>query len=584
MVAKMGAGLVGVHMDLRDQCVEGVVVRLIAQLAQEIDLDQAAIGVALPVEQMGFEQGRAAGFDRWSGAQAGNTGQWLIGQAMDTNDKNACQRGSAMRDAQIERRKSEFAAELSAVDHMTGDRIGSSEQPLGAGQVAFIERGAHRRAGDPQPVLRDSGHAVQRETVARCRCLERGEVAAALGTEPKVVADQKQSGLQAFDQNPFDEGLGLERGKAIIEMDHAGALDAGMRQGLQLVAQGGDAFGCLKAGSTGGEKLARVRLEGQYAPRQRERRSQFGESLKQAQMAAMHAIEVANGQCARSALGRWRKASEDLHEEGALKHGAKRPILKHSRRPGRRAMLDSRPLMQQQATKLAILISGHGSNMASLAAACRDEHWPAQVAVVIASRPDAPGIARAHELGLPVETLASAAFASREAFDAVLIERLDALEVDLVVLAGFMRILTDRFVRHFAGRLVNIHPSLLPAFTGLDTHARALAAGVRLHGATVHLVTPELDVGPIIAQAVVPVLDGDDAATLAARVLRLEHILLPRAVRWMVEGRVQAHSGRVVVEGIDEAQRLIFDSALPADFGQRAGGSVAGTFAGQARP
>jgi phosphoribosylglycinamide formyltransferase-1 len=232
--------------------------------------------------------------------------------------------------------------------------------------------------------------------------------------------------------------------------------------------------------------------------------------------------------------------------------------------------------MQQQATKLAILISGHGSNMASLAAACRDEHWAAQMVVVISSRSDAPGIMRARELGLPVEVLASSAFASREAFDAALIGRLDALEVDLVVLAGFMRILSDGFVRHFAGRLVNIHPSLLPAFTGLDTHARALAAGVRVHGASVHLVTPELDHGPLIAQAVVPVLDGDDAATLAARVLRLEHLLLPRAVRWMVEGRVQVNQGRVRVEGIDDAQRLIFDNALPADFRYCAAGASAG--------
>jgi phosphoribosylglycinamide formyltransferase-1 len=179
-------------------------------------------------------------------------------------------------------------------------------------------------------------------------------------------------------------------------------------------------------------------------------------------------------------------------------------------------------------------------------------------------------------LGLPVEVLSSSAFASREAFDAALIERLDALEVDLVVLAGFMRILTDGFVRHFAGRLVNIHPSLLPAFTGLDTHSRALAAGVRVHGASVHLVTPELDHGPLIAQAVVPVLEGDDAATLAARVLRLEHLLLPRAVRWMVEGRVQVNQGRVRVEGIDDAQRLIFDNALPADIRHRAAGASAG--------
>lgn len=251
-------------------------------------------------------------------------------------------------------------------------------------------------------------------------------------------------------------------------------------------------------------------------------------------------------------------------------------------------MLDSRPDMRQQAKKLAILISGHGSNMASLATACRNEAWLAQVEVVIATRPDAPGIMRARELGLPVEMLAPSAFASREAFDAALIERLDALELDLVVLAGFMRVLTDRFVQHFAGRLINIHPSLLPAFTGLNTHARALAAGVRLHGATVHLVTPELDHGPIIAQAVVPVFAGDDPATLAARVLRLEHILLPRAVRWMVEGRVRLEQGRVVVEGIEDAQRLLVDNSLSADFGQSATdlhvSADVGTFAEQARP
>lgn len=576
MVAKVGACLIGIEVDLCDQRVEGVVMRFIAQLAQKIDLDQSAIGVAPPVEQMGFEQWRTAGLDRRSGAQACDTGQRLIGQAMDANDKNAGQRGSAMRNAQIERWKAKFAAELSSVDDMAGDRIGSTEQALGAGEVALIERGAHSRAGDPLTILRHGGHAVQGKTIAGCRRLERGKVAATLGTEAKIVTDQEQTGLQAFDQNPFDEGLGLERGKAIVEMDHAGSLDAGVRQGLQLVAKRGDALGGLKAGASCCKKLARMRLEGQYAARQRQRRSQFGEPLDQAQMAAVHAIEVADGQCARSALGRWRKASEDLHEEGALKHAAKRLILKHSRRPGRLAMLDSRPPMQQQATKLAILISGHGSNMASLAAACRDEHWPAQVVVVVSSRSDAPGIARARELGLPVEVLPSSAFASREAFDAALIERLDALEVDLVVLAGFMRILTDGFVQHFAGRLVNIHPSLLPAFTGLDTHARALAAGVLVHGASVHLVTPELDHGPLIAQAVVPVLEGDDAATLAARVLRLEHILLPRAVRWMVEGRVQMHHGRVRVEGIDDAQRLIFDNARPADVRHRAAGASAG--------
>ena len=159
---------------------------------------------------MGFEQRRTAGFDRRSGAQARDTGQGLIGQAMDADDKNAGQRGPAMRDAQIERRKAQLAAELFSVHHMAGDRIGSPEQALGAGEVALIERGAYRRAGDPLPVLRHGGHAVQGKPVAGSRRFERGKVAATLGTEAKVVTDQEQTGLQAFDQNPFDEGLWLE--------------------------------------------------------------------------------------------------------------------------------------------------------------------------------------------------------------------------------------------------------------------------------------------------------------------------------------------------------------------------------------
>ena len=147
----------------------------------------------------------------------------------------------------------------------------------------------------------------------------------------------------------------------------------------------------------------------------------------------------------------------------------------------------------------------------------------------------------------------------RAAFDAALAGRLDALGADLVVLAGFMRILTDDFVRRHEGRLVNIHPSLLPAFPGLDTHARALAAGVRVHGATVHLVTPALDHGPIVAQAAVPVYDGDDAQRLAARVLEAEHRLYPRALRWLVEDRVRVRDGRVEVDGVTAAERLLWE-------------------------
>lgn len=194
---------------------------------------------------------------------------------------------------------------------------------------------------------------------------------------------------------------------------------------------------------------------------------------------------------------------------------------------------------------IVILISGRGSNMIAIARACEREHWPARIAAVISNRPAAPGLQSARELGLATEVLDSRQWSDRIAFDAALAERIDAHAPDLVVLAGYMRILSAPFVARFAGRLVNIHPSLLPAFPGLDTHRRALEAGVKVHGATVHLVTPELDSGPIVAQAIVPVRSDDDEDSLAARVLENEHRLYPLAVRWLVEDRVVV-DGRVV--------------------------------------
>ena len=184
---------------------------------------------------------------------------------------------------------------------------------------------------------------------------------------------------------------------------------------------------------------------------------------------------------------------------------------------------------------IVILISGGGSNMAAIVRAAQQEHWEqrygARVAAVISNKADAAGLAFARSQGIATEALDHKAFESREAFDAALAARIDGYQPALVVLAGFMRILTPGFVHCYAGRLVNIHPSLLPAFTGLRTHQRALDAGCRFAGATVHRVTAELDVGPILDQAVVPVLPGDTADVLAARVLSQEHIIYPRAIR-----------------------------------------------------
>jgi len=206
--------------------------------------------------------------------------------------------------------------------------------------------------------------------------------------------------------------------------------------------------------------------------------------------------------------------------------------------------------MNSEATQSAIviLISGRGSNMEALLAAVARGELPVRVAAVISNRPDAQGLATAAAQGVPTAVVDHKAYAGREAFDAALAACIDGYAPDLVVLAGFMRILSEGFVCHYKGRLLNIHPSLLPAFPGLHTHQRALAEGVRIHGCTVHFVTPALDHGPIVVQAAVPVCDGDDEAVLAARVLAQEHRVYPLAVRWFVEGRLRHAGGRVFVD------------------------------------
>lgn len=212
---------------------------------------------------------------------------------------------------------------------------------------------------------------------------------------------------------------------------------------------------------------------------------------------------------------------------------------------------------------IVVLISGRGSNMIAIARACMAQCWPARIAAVISNRPQAGGLAAARALGLPVEVEDSTGVADRAAFDDALARRVQAHQPDLVLLAGYMRILTPGFVERFAGRLVNIHPSLLPAFPGLHTHRRALEAGVKVHGATVHLVTAELDSGPIIAQAAVPVLPGDDEDSLSARVLEAEHVLYPMAVRWLIEGRAEVQGNTVRLRDAAEGETgLLLPGAL----------------------
>ena len=207
-------------------------------------------------------------------------------------------------------------------------------------------------------------------------------------------------------------------------------------------------------------------------------------------------------------------------------------------------------------SSIVILISGRGSNMEAIVRAAQKEAWPAKITAVISNRPDAGGLDFARSHGIQAAVLDHRAFKDRASFDAELVQLIDSFEPDLVVLAGFMRILTGDFVRHYAGKLLNIHPSLLPLFPGLHTHEQALAAGVSEHGATVHFVTEALDHGPMVIQAKVPVLPGDSADTLAQRVLKQEHVIYPRAVRWFIDNRLSIRDNQVIVSPA-EAQILI---------------------------
>lgn len=195
--------------------------------------------------------------------------------------------------------------------------------------------------------------------------------------------------------------------------------------------------------------------------------------------------------------------------------------------------------------QIVILISGRGSNMQAIADACESEGWPARVSAVISNRPDAPGLDCARSRGIATASVDHRRHADRAAFDTALACEIDRHAPDLLLLAGFMRILTTGFVRRYDGRIVNVHPSLLPAFAGLATHQRAIDSGCKVTGATVHFVTPDLDHGPIIAQGAVPVRADDTAASLAERVLALEHRLYPRAVRWLVEDQLERHGNRI---------------------------------------
>jgi phosphoribosylglycinamide formyltransferase-1 len=215
---------------------------------------------------------------------------------------------------------------------------------------------------------------------------------------------------------------------------------------------------------------------------------------------------------------------------------------------------------------IVVLISGSGSNLQALIDAIACGELNAEIRAVISNRPDAKGLQRARDAGIPTEVLDHTRFESREAFDQALQQRIDSFEPRLVVLAGFMRLLTDNFVDHYLGRMLNIHPSLLPAYTGLNTHQRVLDAGEPRHGASVHFVTAELDGGPLILQATVDVQPDETPTSLAARVLEKEHKIYPLAVQWFAEGRLQLLDHHAWFDGKVLTQPLQYET-LPAGTG-----------------
>lgn len=203
--------------------------------------------------------------------------------------------------------------------------------------------------------------------------------------------------------------------------------------------------------------------------------------------------------------------------------------------------------MKSRRLRTGVMISGRGSNLQALIDACADPAFPAEIVLVVSNRANAQGLARAQAAGIATQVISHRDYSDRESFDAAMTAAFEAAEVELICMAGFMRLVTKEFVEHWRDRLINIHPALLPAFKGLDTHARALAAGAKTHGCTVHFVRHEMDTGPIIGQEAVPVLPGDTPDTLAARVLEAEHRLFPHCLRLIAEGRVKIVGERVEI-------------------------------------
>lgn len=416
---------------------------------------------------------------------------------------------------------------------------------------------------------------MQLEYTARCVISKQGRIAGTLGAETEVVTDQEPAHGAACHQHVVDERARSQLREAAIEVRNERAFDTAALERGQFVTQ----VEYPRRRALGRKEFARMRLETHHSRYQTACASGGDDAAQQRLMAAVNTVEIADRQGARNAVGRARSAAINLHKNAVdamrkttAKYTVERRIILICRAfgKGRRAHASTiravmKPRADNPVTKpIVVLVSGRGSNLQALLATEATERWQtelgAKIVAVIGNRADAEALDVARSNHVPVHILAHADFGSRAAFDDALARAIDRYAPQLIVLAGFMRVLTPAFVRRYAGRLINVHPSLLPSFPGLNTHQRALDAGVRVHGATVHFVSDEIDAGPIIAQAAVAVHAGDDAASLAARVLQQEHRLLPQAVRHVLEGRVQCCDRRAVLTGIEQGELSLLAS------------------------
>jgi len=401
------------------------------------------------------------------------------------------------------------------------------------------------------------GNGFHFKAVLAPRAAQQFDITGTFVAIAKVFSYEKPSRVEPIDQKMFDKVLSRHVRQVLVEPFEHDLLDLVHRQIPELVAKAADLCRYeLGALSTQRKVGAWVRLECHDSGRQTALNSLRANSGQNGLVTAMDAIEIADSHRAGAVvIEAWQgtvNSKNGFHiREFTILHCSSSGIF-----------ILTGPYSSQ--CRIVVLISGRGSNMQTIVETINDRALPARICAVISNRASAEGLAWAREQGVETKVVEHRDYASREQFDEVLAQAIDAYQPHYVLLAGFMRVLTPGFVERFNGRVLNIHPSLLPAFPGMHTHQQALAVGVQWHGCTIHFVTPVLDHGPIVAQGAVPVYAGDTPEILAARVLQIEHRLYAQVVCWLAEGRVSLDAlQRVQVHGV--ASRSIVMAPEDAD-------------------